>query len=126
MKIELDGAQLALWNYDLNKAQKEFELAKAKVTECRNELLSITTDKTNYVRAANADKTIKPGEKADRISAFDVLLVDARHRSRQAEQRKDQAKTRLEQLKREYNENAVGLGGEPQKMMTLEAFIGHG
>lgn len=126
LKAQLDAAQLALWNYDLHKAERELDLAKAKVMECRNELLSITTDKTNYVRAANADKTIKRGEKADRISAFDVLLVDARNRSRQAEQLKDQAKTRLEQLKREYNEHAVPLGGDPQKMLTLESYMGHG
>ncbi len=126
LKLQLDTAQLNLWNYDLHKSEKDLELASVRVRECRTEILNITTDKTNYIRSANADKKINPVEKADRISAYEVLMVDARNRSRQAEKLKDQLKTKLEQLKREYNERAVGLGGEHQKMLTLESYMGHG
>lgn len=126
LKTQLDAAQLELWNFDLHKAETDLKLASAKVRECRTEILNITTDKTNYIRSANADKTTNPVERADRISAYDVLMVDARNRSRQAEQKRDQMKTKLEQMKQEYNEYAVELGGEPQKMLTLESYMGHG
>lgn len=126
LKVQLDTAQLNLWNYDLHKAEKDLEFASARVRECRTEILNITTDKTNYIRSANADKKINPVEKADRISAYEVLMVDARNRSRQAEQQKNQLKAKLEQMKREYNDHATEFGGEPQKMLTLESYMGHG
>jgi hypothetical protein len=125
LKVQLDAAQLELWNYDLHKAEMDFKLALAKATECRTEILTVTTDKTNYIRSANADRTTNPVERADRISAYEVLMVDARNRSRQAEQRRDQLKAKFEQLKREYNDHAVEIGGETRKMSTLESYFGH-
>jgi hypothetical protein len=100
-------AQLELWQFDLQAKIDELKKAIKAATDARLNILQTQTDKTNYLRAAREDT---PEQKKDRITNFDILLVDARSQAHTAETHREKVRAELEYMQASYNEIAMEAG----------------
>lgn len=111
LHVRHKAARLSLWDYDLDKAQKELGAAREKWSKAKADLKQVVADKAKFVRGQDY-KTLSTDEKA-LLNSMEVLLTDARAQEELAQRNRAVAIQNLNKLKEQFNMVAGEFGREP-------------